>query len=194
MSDSLSTRQQPLYTHRNRRVHIPDGYIAIGLIVGVHGLRGEVKIEPHTDFPERFDVGTTLRMGDELAPMAIRQSRPHKQNWLVLFEGVKGREAADALRNRWLFVPEDDALDLDEDTYWIHDIVGLTVQTTAGDVLGSVTDVMETGANDVYIVRTQPGVNNGRDLLLPAIAEVVQQVDVEAGQLIVDLPEGLLEA
>ncbi len=193
MSDSTNTRP-PVYTHRNRRVHIPDGHIAVGLIVGVHGLRGEVKIELHTDFPERFDVGNVLLMGDDLAPMTIRQSRPHKQNVLVMFEGVKGREAADALRNRWLFVPEADALDLDEDTYWIHDIVGLTVQTVAGEVLGVVSDVMETGANDVYIVRTQGGVNQGRDLLLPAIEEVVQQVDLEAGRLIVDLPEGLLEA
>ncbi len=192
MSDSTTSRQ-PVYTHRNRRVHIPEGYVIVGLIVGVHGLRGEVKIEPHTDFPERFGVDTTLLMGDDLTPVTIRQSRPHKQNMLVHFEGIRGREAAESLRGGWLFIPEDEVLDLEEDSYWIHDIVGLTVQTTAGDVLGSVTDVMETGANDVYIVRTQPGVNGGRDLLLPAIEEVVQQVDVEAGLLVVDLPEGLLD-
>lgn len=187
-------RRKSKYTHRNRQVYIPDEHLAIGLIVGVHGLRGEVKIELHTDFPERFTTGVLLNLGEELNQAEVASARMHKAHMLVRFVGVSRREEAEALRGQWIFIHESEANDLDEDIYWIHDLVGLQVRTIDDDVLGEISDVLSTGANDVYLVRTQAPFNRGRDLLLPAIADVVQEVDITEGRMIVKLPPGLVEA
>ncbi len=184
---------KPVYTHRNRRVDIPDGYMAVGQIAGAHGLRGEVKVEPHTDFPERFRPGLILAMGNGRQEVEIASSRPHKGLMLVRFVGVNQRSEAENLRGNWLFVSESDAMELDEGIYWIHDLIGLTVQSTSGEQYGTLTEVLSTGANDVYIVRTQAPFNKGKDLLIPAIADVVQAVDLDAGLMSIDLPPGLVE-
>ncbi len=184
---------KPVYTHRNRRVEIPDGYIAVGQIVGVHGLRGEIKVDPHTDFPERFKPGLVLALGDGKRTLEVVKARPHKNFMLILFAGINRREDAETLRGIWLFVPEDDAVELDEGVYWIHDLMGLTVQSASGQQYGAITDVLSTGANDVYVVRTEAPFNKGKDLLVPAIADVVQEVDIDAGTMTIDLPPGLVE-
>lgn len=182
-----------IYTHRNRQVHIPDGYIAVGLIVGVHGLKGELKVEPHTDFPERFGPGTVFYMGTELRELHVQKARPHKTNILITAQGIQSREKAEGVRGQWIFVPEENAQELDEDTYWIHDIIGLSVQTEEQCLLGVVQDIIFTGANEVYIVKTEHGVNLGKDILIPAVAHVIQQVDLNAQTITVNLPPGLLE-
>jgi len=110
-----------------------------------------------------------------------------------MLEGVNDRQAAEALRGMWIFLPEADAAELDEDTFWIHDLLGLTVQTGEGRLLGKVTDVLATGANDVYLIAPAEGVNRGKEILLPAIAQVIRTVDVAAGLIIVDLLPGLME-
>jgi 16S rRNA processing protein RimM len=112
---------------------------------------------------------------------------------LILFAGINRREDAETLRGIWLFVPEDDAVELDEGVYWIHDLMGLTVQSASGQQYGAITDVLSTGANDVYVVRTEAPFNKGKDLLIPAIADVVQEVDIDAGTMTIDLPPGLVE-
>lgn len=193
-SRQSKSSKSSVFTHRNRQVRIPDEHLAVGVIVGVHGLRGEVKVELHTDFPERFQAGVELLLSEELVPQRIETARPHKNHMLIRFEQVYTREAAEELRNQWLFVHEEQAIELDEDTFWVHDIVGLHVRTEAGQRLGQVTDVLFTGgANEVYVVQPEGALNNGREILLPAIADVVQTVDLEAGELVVRLPEGLLE-
>lgn len=186
------TPRQP-YTHRNQPVHMPDGYIAIGLVTSVHGLKGEIKVELHTDFPERFAPGILVLIGDELIERTIKHARPHKNQLLLVLEGVHSREEAEALRGQWIFVNEDDAVELDDDTYWVHDIVGISVQTEDGQLLGTVKEVIFTGANEVYVLATEPSVNQGKDLLLPAIADVVQKVDLAANLMIVRLLPGLLD-
>lgn len=181
------------FTHRNRPVHIPDGYLIIGQIIGPHANRGEVKIDSHTDFPERFDPGALLLLGTKLTPKEILSSRPHKGHVLAMLEGINDRQAAEGVRGTWLFLPEADAAELDEDTFWIHDLLGLTVQTGEGRLLGKVTDVLATGANDVYLIAPAQGVNRGKEILLPAIAQVIRTVDVAAGLITVELLPGLLE-
>lgn len=174
-------------------VEVPDGYLAVGQIVGAHGLRGEIKVDPHTDNPLRFAAGSILYMGPELEKVVVAGSRSHKNHQLVCMTGIQHRGQAESLRGLWLFVPEEDAIPLDEDTFWIHDIIGLTVQTQDGRLLGSIVDIIQTGANDVYIVRAAPSVNRGKDILLPAIAQVVLEVDLAAGTMTVSLQPGLLE-
>lgn len=197
---SVDKPKQTVYTHRNQRVVIPDGFLAVGLIVGVHGLRGEVKVELHTDFPERFEAGNTIYLSEALKEITIKSARPHKGHMLIQFAGVKDRDQAETLRKAWLFVREDDAKTLGDDIYWVHDLIGMTVvaaQTNAPDAdqdeLGTITDVLETGANDVYVIKPFGSINRGRDLLLPAIADVVQLVDVENQRMVVQLQPGLLD-
>lgn len=206
---SIDKREQPAYTHRNKRVIIPDGYLAVGLIVGVHGLRGELKVELHTDFPERFDAGSTVYLTDKLKEIVIKSARPHKNHMLITLDGIHNRNQAEELRQSWLFVSEDEAKELDEDMYWVHDLVGMTVieidstatesvedktaSATGERELGLLTDVLSTGANDVYVIAPFGEINQGRELLLPAIADVVQRVDVENKRMFVRLQSGLLE-
>ncbi|MCU0554709.1 MAG: ribosome maturation factor RimM, partial [Syntrophales bacterium] len=135
----------------------PAGYFAVGKIVGVHGLKGEVRVESYTDFPERFAVGATVVLGDDLEPLTVLSSRPHKANLLVRFEEIEDRTEAESLRGEWLYVPETAAAALDEHTYWVHDILGMAVISDEGVNLGVVDDVLFTGANEVYVVHRGVG-------------------------------------
>jgi 16S rRNA processing protein RimM len=182
-----------LFVYRNQSVVVPDGYMAVGCIVGVHGLRGELKVELHTDFPERFAPNAHLRLGEALIECTIVASRMHKTHVLLQLKGITRREQAEALRGQWLFVPEEDATNLEEGAYWVHEIIGLEVESEDGRHLGEIADVIFTGANEVYVVRTPPTVNRGRELLLPAIDDVVRAVDLPANRMVVHLLPGLLE-
>ena len=191
-----STAAEPaaqIYYMRNQPVVVPAGCIAVGHIIGVHGLRGEVKVELYTDFPQRFAPGVVVLVGEELAEETIEQVREHKTHLLVKFAGIDGRSAAEGMRNLWLFVDEADAAQLEEGAYWIHDIIGLDVFTEQGELVGRITDVLETGSNDVYVVAAAGDFNRGRDVLLPALDDVVLIVDLERGRMIVHLPDGLLD-
>jgi 16S rRNA processing protein RimM len=179
------------YVHRNQRVRIPEGFMAVGMITSAHGLRGEVKVELHTDFPDRFAPGVEVYLGEELEKATIRAARPHQGQLLMQFHGTDTREDADALRGLWLFIPDDEAVELEEDTYFVHDIIGLSVQTTGGTLLGTVKEVLFTGANEVYVVATPT--EPSREILLPAIADVVKEVNLAEGILTVELLPGLVE-
>ncbi len=187
-------RKSQVYRIRNQEVVVPDGCLAVGHIAGVHGLRGEVKVELYTDFPERFEPGETLLLGVDLAEVSLVTVRPHKQQLLMQFAGVTDRTGAERLRGLWLFVPEADAAELAEGVYWIHDIIGLRVQEAEGGVLGDIVDVLATGANDVYVVRPPAGQNRGQEILLPAIPDVVLAIDLALGTMTVRVPDGLLDA
>ena len=186
-----SGRRVQTYLHRNQRVRIPEGYLAVGLITSAHGLRGEVKVELHTDFPERFAPGIDVYLGEELEKATISASRPHQGQLLLQFEGYESRVAADLLRGLWIFIPDDEAVELEEDTYFVHDIIGLSVQTAGGKLLGTLSEVLFTGANEVYVVATPD--EPSREILLPAIADVIKEVDLENGILTVELLPGLLD-
>ena len=168
----------------------PPGYLAVGRLVGVHGMRGEVKVEPFTDFPARFDPGSVLLLGDDLEEVTVLASRPHKGNVLLMLSALSHRSDAELLRGQWLYVHEDEAAPLDANSYWVHDILGMDVVTDEGTALGQVYDVLFTGANEVYVVRTP---DSPRELLLPAIDEVVVGVDVATRRMTVHLIPGLLE-
>ncbi len=172
----------------------PDGYLAVGHIVGVHGLRGEVKVEPYTDFPERFDAGNVMLVGEQLQEMEIESSRPHKTHILVKLKEVRSREDAELLRNQWILIEEEEAAGLEEDHFWVHEILGLSVLTEDGRKLGEVIDVLHTGANDVYVVKLVPAINGQKELLIPAIADVVKNVDLEQEQMVIALLPGMLES
>jgi 16S rRNA processing protein RimM len=182
-----------VYYVRNQAVVVPHGYLAVGQIVGAHGLTGELKVEAYSDYPERFVPGATLFLGEDLEAVNVTTVRPHKSNLLLRLDEVGDRNAAEEVRGLWLFVPEAEAAALEEGEYWIHDIIGLQVVTVEGQAIGQITDVMATGANDVYVVRPVSGLNSGRDILLPAIEDVIARVDLPAKIMVIHLLEGLID-
>jgi len=170
-----------------------NGYLAIGRIIAPHGIRGEVKVEVLTDFPERFKPGAHVFLGagtedPEARPAKIVAARPHKGGFLVKLDIVPDRNAAELVRNRYLLIPAADAMPLGEHENYLHDLIGLQVETTDGQHLGELREVLFTNANDVYVVRGPAG-----EVLLPAIRDVVLQVDLSTRRMVVALPEGLLD-
>ncbi|MCL2571139.1 MAG: ribosome maturation factor RimM [Defluviitaleaceae bacterium] len=169
-----------------------DNWFKIGIIVKPQGIRGELRVLPTTDDPNRFgllnEVLLRLPKGQETM-YKVTSARPHKGLVLVCLEGIGDRNAAEKLVRGVLLVPPEEALPLDKDEYFIRDLVGLKVETEDGQVLGIIEDVFPTGANDVYIVRD----DEGKSFMLPAIKDVVQAVSLEAGTMIVRLIDGLLE-
>ena len=116
--------------------------------------------------------------------------RLHKGQALLRLEGCHDRTAAEALRGYLVQIPSEEALPLEEGEYYEHQILGLAVWTASGEYLGELVEIIYTGANDVYVV--QPADANGKDILLPALEDVVLDIDADAGRLVVELPEGLL--
>ncbi len=163
--------------------------LRIGIITRPHGLRGEVRVLPDTDFPERFrSLRRVLVAGPEgEVPYEVESVRSHGRFFLVKLRGVDRWEDAQALQGRALHIPREEAVPLPEGTYYIADILGLEVRTVEGDVLGRVREVLRTGANDVYVVAGR------REVLLPAIEDVVEKVDLEAGRIVVRLLPGLVD-
>lgn len=160
------------------------GFVAVGFVRAPFGLRGELAVEVLTDFPERFQPDARLYAGG--AQYQVYSTRAHRGGLLVELRGLQSRAQAERLRGLLLEVPEDELVPLEEGRYYRFQIVGIEVFDRDGRPLGRVAEVIETGANDVYVVRDAEG-----DLLVPAIDSVVLQVDVAAARMVVDLPEGL---
>ena len=161
----------------------PEGRIVIGRVGAPHGIRGDLRIIPLTDFPERFTALREVMVGDEL--LHIEQMKPQGKNILMRFREYGVREEAQRLTGRLLTVAREEAAPLDEGEYYVFDIVGLTVYDEEDNELGSVENVLRTGSNDVYAVRSE----DGRELLIPALRAVVQSIDVPSGRMTVRLPE-----
>jgi len=164
--------------------------VAVGRIVGVHGIRGELKVEPLTDFPERFAPGSKFILVSPtgvVRPARALSSRIHKGKVLLQIDGVDDRSAAESLRGGLLKVEEEDLAPLPEGQYYHFQLVGLEVFTESGERLGEVKEVLPTGGNLVLIVH-----DGLREVLLPFIDDVVREVDRESGCITVHLLDGLL--
>jgi 16S rRNA processing protein RimM len=171
----------------------PKSYLAIGQIVGPHGIKGEVKVEVMTDFPERFKQGAKAYLastadGADARAVTMVASRKHHDRMLVRLNITPDRSAAETLRGYYLLIPEDEAMPLGEHENYAHDVIGLRVETAEGEFVGAVAEIVFTAANDVYVLRGPQG-----EVLVPATREVVLSVDLAARKMIVALPEGLRE-
>lgn len=163
-------------------------YLEAGKIVTTHGIRGEVKIMPYTDSPDLLAEFDRLFMGKEHREVNIERSRVFKNTVIAKIEGVDTPEEAEKLRSKVLYMHRDD-LELDEDTYFIQDLIGLEVRDADTDeVYGKIADVMQTGANDVYVIK-----GNDREYLVPAIADVVGSTDVDGGVMTIRPLDGLFD-
>ncbi len=165
--------------------------LRVGVISSTHGVRGEVKVYPTTDDPERFlDLDEVLLdAGREQIVLEITNVKFFKNMVILKFKGYDSINDIEKYKGRDLLIRRDQAVDLDEDEYFITDLVGLQVVTDEGVNLGELKEVMPTGANDVYIVRQE----NGKELLLPAIKECILDVDLDQGIMKIHLMDGLLD-
>jgi len=162
-------------------------YLAVGFIRRPHGIHGELIMDLHTDFPERFRVGRKLFVGDDRKPMTVGSVRPHAKGLLISLRGIDSAEAAGQFRNTWLFIKAKDAPALPEGKYYKYQLIGLNVVDEEDKPLGTLTEILETGANDVYVVKDKAG----KELLLPAIPSVVLDIQPESRFIRVHLLEGL---
>ena len=157
--------------------------IVIGRVGAAHGIRGELRIIPLTDFPERFSALREVMVGDEL--LHIESVKPQGKSFRMRFREYAVREDAQRLTGRLLTVARAEAAPLDEGEYYVFDIVGLTVYDEEDNELGTVENVLRTGSNDVYAVRSE----DGREILIPALRAVVREIDVPGGRMTVRFPQ-----
>lgn len=168
----------------------PDGepvYLTVGFIRRPHGLHGEMMMDLHTDFPERMKSGRKLLVGEEHQPMILASARPHQAGLLIKFRGIDTPESAGRFRNQWVYIKSSDVPKLPDGKIYQHELLGFQVLDENGQVLGELVEILETGANDVYVVRDE----SGREILLPAIPAVILDVDSERRLMRVHLLEGL---
>ncbi len=163
-------------------------YLVVGIVRRPHGVKGEMLMNVHTDFPERIKTGMTVFVGDDYQPRVIASRRGHARGMLIRFRGVKTPEDAGLYRNTWVYVPTADRPELPEGEYYHHQLIGLSVVTDDDRELGTLVDILETGANDVYLIRD----TDGKETLLPAIPPVILGVDLSARQMCVHLLDGLI--
>ncbi|MFI5268372.1 MAG: ribosome maturation factor RimM [Chloroflexota bacterium] len=164
----------------------PD-WLVVGKIVAAFGTKGELRVMSQTDFPKRFEAGAEMWVEREERSFTVEHCRWQKGQAVLKLSAVEDRDRAEELRGRYLRVPGSDLADLEEGEYYLFQLMGLTVLTEEGRELGRIKDVLQTGANDVYVVDTPRG-----ELLLPAIEEVIREVDLPSGRLVVHLLPGLM--
>lgn len=164
----------------------------IGKIVNTHGIKGELRIMPTTDDPKRFSKLKTVAIerNKDLTTYDIESVRYHKNFVLLKLKGIEDMTTAEQLKGSSIKIHRKDSLPLDKDEYYILDLFGLQVYTEEERYLGELVDIIATGSNDVYIVKKQ---DSTKELLLPAIKQVIKKVDIENQKITVHLLEGLEE-
>jgi 16S rRNA processing protein RimM len=164
-------------------------YLTVGFIRRPHGTRGELIMDIHTEFPERLCPGTKVFLGDVHQLMRLASARMHGNAMLVSFRGLDTPEKAGYLRNTWVYVTAADRPPLPEGKVYQHQILGMRIITDNGQELGHLVDIFETGANNIYVVETP----DLKEILLPAIPDVILDINFPNGQIKVHLIEGLVE-
>ena len=163
--------------------------LQVGVITTTHGIRGEVKVFPTTDDPRRFEALPSLLLdtGKELCELEIQRVKYFKQFVILKFKDVDDINEIEPYKGKSLYVTRDMAVPLGENEYYIADLIGMEVFLEDGSLFGRIKDVMETGANDVYIVQTRE-----KEVLIPAIKDCILQVDVQSNKMVIHLMKGLI--
>lgn len=171
-------------------------YLVVGHLTKAHGTRGEVLVRALTDAPEEvFESGRRVVLGDDRGELGVRPqeeeieaSRSYRKGWLVKLAGIEDRTAAQELTGRYLLVPMEERGTLEEGEYYYHQLLGLEVETVAGEAVGRIREVYETEPHHMLEVKGPGGVHS-----MPFRGEWIASVDVAGGRMVVDPPEGLLE-
>lgn len=164
--------------------------LQVGVITQTHGVRGEVKVFPTTDDVNRFKKlkQIILDTGKETKPLEIQSVKFFKQFVILKFKGIDNINDIEKYKRCSLYVTREHAVALEEDEYFIADMIGMEVCTEDGNIFGTLKDVIETGANDVYVIENA---EHG-EVLVPAIKECIRSVDIEKGQMMIHLMDGLI--
>ena len=171
----------------------PKDFILIGKIAGVHGVRGNVKVVSYAESPDVFETVRPFLVIDARGAShhhTIDWVKSHGRGFIMAFHDIQDRETAETLLQAGIYIKKSDLPDLEEDTYYWYQLIGLSVKDLNGTFLGRIESVMETGSNDVYVVKDE---NRGAsyEVLVPALGSVVRSVDLGQGVMTVELPEGL---
>ena len=183
-----SSRQSRLDENPGSHDTSEPGFLVVGRLLKPHGLKGELAMRIHTDFPERLQSGTEIYLGEAHTRMIIQTARWHNDVLLITFEGITDREGAEGLTSQWVMVREDDRPALPPGEYYHHQLIGLDVIDRGGQFYGKVAEILSTGANDVLVV-----VQEGKpELLIPTTDEVLVEIDLNKANIVVNLISGIL--
>ena len=198
MTRQISPAHQDLPTDD---VHSPDDFyppgsppnsepvfLLVGKLLHPHAVRGELLMAVLTDFPERLKPGVSILIGIDHKPFRIRSCRKHKEGLLIAFDGILSPELAGEFRNQFVYVKAADRPQLPDGEYYHHQLLGLKVVDDSGVNLGVLSEILTTGANDVYVVRNEVG----QEILLPVIDDVILETNLSHGEIRVHVLPGLL--
>ncbi|MGY3782555.1 ribosome maturation factor RimM [Gemella taiwanensis] len=167
--------------------------LKVGKIVNTHSLKGEVKVISSTDFEEqRFEKGTELlitRGNQVVKEVTVESYRTHKNNLLVKFVGIDSIEEAEKLKNLQIKIDSENIGELEENEFYFHEIIGCEVFDENGKSLGEISEILTPGANDVWVIKSQ----NGKEILIPYIEDVVKKIDVKNKKIDIEVMEGLID-
>ncbi|QGH34514.1 ribosome maturation factor RimM [Gracilibacillus salitolerans] len=167
-------------------------HLKVGKIVNTHGIKGEVKVVRITDFEERFEMGSTLWIKEKedaaLKPVTIDGHRIHKNFDLLHFEGYNNISDVEHFKESLLVINTDQLTELEDNEFYYHEVIGCEVETTTGELIGKVKEILSPGANDVWVVKQK-----GKEYLIPYIEDVVKEVDIENQKIKIEPMEGLLD-
>ncbi len=166
-----------------------DGLITIGYVTSSWGHKGDIKVYPLTDFPERFEGISRVvwEKDDHLIQLEVEHTRQHKGLIFMKVAGINDPDSAEKLKDGYIRVPLEDRVPLPDGHYYLSEIVGLEVFLPDGTRIGHIVDILRTGSNDVYVVARE----SQKDLLLPALKSVIQEINLTGGRMIVVIPDGL---
>ncbi len=162
-------------------------YIQIGKISNVHGVKGDLKVIPLTDNMKRYDELSHVLIGMNKDEYEIETVSYSKNQIILKLKGIDDIKSAEKLRNSFLWIDKEDAI-LPEGAFFLFDIIGIDVLDTEGNIIGKVRDVIQSGANDIYVIKS--GEN---DYMIPAVKEFVKQIDIDEKRMVIDPIEGMLE-
>ncbi len=166
----------------------PEGepeYLVVGYLRRPHGVHGEIMMDVHTDFPERLRIGRRLFVGEKHISVHLADKRPHQSGMLVKFKDVENPEEAGRFRNQWIYIRTSEVPALPRGQLYQHQLFGLKVLGENDILLGQLVEIIDTGANDVYVIKNE----SGRELLIPAITSVIQEIDLDRRIMRVHPPE-----
>ena len=163
-------------------------YLVIGYLRRSHGVRGEIIMDLHTDFPDRIKPGRKVLIGEKHEAHTLNTVRPHKDGLLISIRGLETPEEIGKYRNQWVYVKASEVPPLPEGKYYQYQMIDLDVVDEHDSPLGKLVEILETGANDVYVVRDEAG----KEILIPAIPSVILNLDMDRRLLKVHLLEGLI--
>jgi len=162
-------------------------YLVIGYLRRAHGVRGEIIMDLHTDFPDRIKSGRKILIGEKYLPFTIDTVRQHNKGLLISLLGAATPEEVGKYRNQWVYVKASEVPPLPEGKHYQYELIGVDVADENGNLLGRLVEILETGANDVYVIKD----DSGKEILLPAIPAVILNVDMTQRAMKVHLLEGL---